>query len=221
MVMFGRVPDEVTAAAHAKAAAARAHPQAPVKVRNAKALVALGEPRAIKWNGHYYHVPPVRFGSAITLYLMQEIIRSEESTRKEVQTAYARARRIMGDMVKRRFAKYLPSPFIKASDEDTLQLIQFFLYIPDDTPVPQRKGTASTVDMMGGVMDFAEAFPRHTDDHGRPYFWATYQYGIRHIERSIARESLRNADAARIASASKDDFQKWTRLMRPVAGLNG
>lgn len=67
------------------------------------------------------------------------------------------------------------------------------------------------------MSEFARAFPAWMVD-GEPRSWRHYVYGMMHLARAGARESLRLSTAAQMAFAKKEDAETWMRTQRAVAG---
>lgn len=66
-------------------------------------------------------------------------------------------------------------------------------------------------------MEYAREFPALMKD-GQPLSWRHFVYGMAHLSRVNARESLKLASSTRIASAEKKDFTEWMSTQTFVAG---
>ena len=136
---------------------------APPKVRNAQALVALGEHRPLRWRGHAYRVPPLPFRDGARLLVVSQVLAAEyEEAGGDVwaevfelaapSRALARARIMCGDLVQRR--RFSRNPFRNATPAEVRDLIAFFLAVPDETPSLRAKG-AQTVRIEGAQLEIA------------------------------------------------------------------
>jgi hypothetical protein len=191
---------------------------APIKVRNAQALVALGEHRALKWRGHAYRVPPLPWKAGARLLVISQALTSEG----ERERATRLGRKVMHALVRLRsfgpWAKPVLNPFRRASSEEVSDLCDFFLHIPDDNK--HDGGNATSVDLMDGLMEMVRLFPALIGVDGLPVSWSAYQYALRHFGRAQARDDLRAAQAARVSQAPKADWQNYAREMRSACGWN-
>lgn len=200
---------------------------APPKVRNAQALVALGEPRALRWRGHFYRVPPVPFREGARLHVIRESLEDGENLGAEEMMLVRAAAVVSARGIMQRIAeplgwrRYFPlNPFRKAHIGDVRDLIAFALHVPDQTPTISTGTAPSSVDLMDGVMEFARVFPGLLTHDGLPISWAHYVYGLRHIGRTVARDTLRAAQTARLAWADKETWAQFSTPMRSAAGWN-
>ena len=199
---------------------------APPKVRNAQALVALGEHRPLRWRGHAYRVPPLPFRDGARLLVVSQVLAAEyEEAGGDVwaevfelaapSRALARARIMCGDLVQRR--RFSRNPFRNATPAEVRDLIAFFLAVPDETPSLRAKG-AQTVDLLDGLLEFMRVYPALVNSDGLPVSWQHYQYGLRSLGRCVARESLRFAQAMRMAQTDKESFKGWAAEQASAAG---
>jgi hypothetical protein len=199
---------------------------APAKVRNAQALVALGEPRAYRWRGHTYRVPPVPFREGARLNIIAQALHECDELPADEQmlvraAAVTSARAILPHIARRTgWRRFLPfNPFRRAHIGDVREWIAFALHVPDQSPTISGAAPAPTVDMMDGVMEFARVFPALMSRDGLPVSWAHYVYGMRHIGRTVARETLRAAQAARIGQTpDKEAWASFHSTMRSASG---
>lgn len=191
---------------------------APPKVRNAQALVALGEFRPRRFRGMGYRVPPLSFSAGARLLVVSQMLLRPSDHEGAVQAA----RKVMGDLYRRqRFGAWRRprrNPFRDATAHEIAAEIDFLLDIPDETPATGDAG--GTIDLMDGLLEFSRLFPAFIGPDGLPVSWAHYQYGLRHIGRVKAREQLEMASATRVAQADKKSFQEWYRELRTVSGWN-
>lgn len=225
MVTFRRVPDEQIAAAHAAKAAASA--PAPPRVRNAEALVALGEPRGLRWKGHYYHVPPLPFGLAMKLLVLAQVLASSHTRAQKAALRTARA--LLCDCVYMRrnpFRRVTPdnlrhpwrNPFRRINSVEARTLIDDLLQIPDDSPTISGKG-GGAADLLDGYLAFIERFPALVGADGMPVSWAHYQYGVRHLPRLAARDLLRSVQSVRIGQwTGEAPYKAFTAEQERLAG---
>lgn len=198
---------------------------APPKVRNAQALVALTEHRALRWRGHVYTVPPVPFREGARLHIIAQSLReAEDLSGEDVMVVRAAAvmsvRAIMPRIARRRgWRRLLPTnPFRRAHIGEVLQLVAWTLEVPDQSPDNPSGGKPPTIDLIDGVMDFARTFPGLLNAEGLPVSWAMYVYGMRHLGRAVARDTLRYAQAMRVGQADKEAWKEFSISMRSASG---
>lgn len=219
MVMFSRADDDTIRAAHEAYYGAR-KAAAPIRVRNAQAMVALGEHRPLRWRSHAYRVPPLPWKDGARLLVISQALATGEGAERERACKLARA--MMHGLVQvRRFGRWVRpvlNPFRAASIDELRQLADFFLHVPDENTPPS--GRATSVDLMAGVMDFAERWPAFVNAQGFPVSWAHFQHGLRSLARVRARDDLRAAQAARVSQAPKADWLNYSREMQSVSGVN-
>jgi hypothetical protein len=215
-MLLTRTPDAEILAAHREFYGARKD-TAPPEVRNAQALAALGEPRALRWRGHTYRVPPVPFTRGWQLYVTAQVL-SGEYPERERTAALRVGRRVAGTLVERR--RFRPNPFRRASADEVAALIEFFLHVPDDTPQYEPAGQrARVVDMLDGFFEFAHLFGNLMRD-GVPASWMHYQLGLRYLRRIHARDEIRMAQAGRLAQADMPAWRRYTDDLRRAAEAN-
>lgn len=65
----------------------------------------------------------------------------------------------------------------------------------------------------------AHAPPSWVGADGFPLSWRHYVYGMAFISREYLRRQLEQAQAARMASAEKEDYQSWQRDVETVTGV--
>lgn len=188
---------------------------APPKVRNAEALVALGEHRALRWRGHAYRVPPLPFRVGAQLLVIAHVLAAHEHSpaRKDALRA---ARRILASVLEPQRRILGRRAIARASIADVRWLIDSLLHVPTDTP--STGPSSGTIDLMDGLLEFARAFPGLLNTEGLPVSWAHYQHGLRYLGRAIARDNLRAAQVHRVAQADKNGWRGWTASMRSAAG---
>lgn len=205
--------------------------QAPAKVRNARVLVALGEHRPLRWRSHAYRVPPVPFRDGARLLVCSQVLVQASDGDEAGGRALSVAREVMHGLVRvrgfvrkglrvRRDWVRVPrrNPFRDLSVAEAIGLIDFFLDIPDETPI--HAGTAKLVDLKQGFMEAGRVFPFCFDPrNGLPHSWAHYQYALREVGRVLAREELMHAQAARVSQAKKEDWRNYSRQMQSIAGV--
>jgi hypothetical protein len=215
-MLLTRTPDAETLAAHREFYGARKS-AAPPEVRNAQALAALGEHRALRWRGHTYRVPPVPFTAGWQLYVTAQVLTGEYPAR-ERDAALRVGRKVAGSLVERR--RFRPNPFRNASADEVAALIEFFLHTPDDTPqYEQADQRARVVDMLDGFHEFAHVFPALMRD-ALPASWSHYQYGLRYLRRIRARDEIRMAQAGRLAQADLPAWRRYTDDLRRAAEVH-
>lgn len=194
--------------------------QAPVRVRNAQAMVALGEHRPLRWRSHAYRVPPLPWKDGARLLVISQALATGEGAERERACKLARV--VMHGLVQRRrfrqWGKPFLNPFRSATVDDLRHLADFLLHVPDENVPPT--GKATSVDLMAGVLDFAERWPAFVNAEGYPVSWAHFQHGLRSLGRVRARDDLRAAQAARVSQAPKADWQAYSREMQSFAGVN-
>lgn len=189
---------------------------APTKVRNAKALVSLGEHRALRWRGHGYTVPPLQFSLGAQMLVVQQTLEANESSVKALRLA----RRLLHAVVRtRRGRRPMLNPFRRIAPGAAKDLITSLLHVPDESP-QTGSDSGQTIDLMDGLLEFVRMFPAWVGADGLPVSWAMYQYGIRHIDRAVARDTLRIASATRVAQSAKTAFQAFASEQRSAAGWN-
>jgi hypothetical protein len=209
-MLTARQSDEEILAAHREFYGARKE-AAPPKVRNAASITALCEPRAARWRGHAYTVPPVPFRDGWALFVVAQVLASGSPAAQD--RALVTGRRILCRLIGARWR----SPFRRATAADLAGLIDTILDVPDDSP-PRLGHAPRVVDLRSGFFAFAERFPALMRD-GLPVSWAAYQCGLREIGRSMAVEELRMAQAARVAQAGKDDWLRYAGELRRHADV--
>jgi hypothetical protein len=186
----------------------RRYAAAPPKVRNAEAFGALGEHRALRWRGHAYRVPPLSWLDGKRLFVVLQALRGSVAERERARRAGIMVlRRLVGARFRR--------PFAGATADELRGILEYLLHVADETPA---SGDApADIDLIDGLYEFCRAYPALVVG-GYPVTWAHYEHGMRHLARAMARDTLRAAEAARVAQATKDGWQEWTRAMRPAAG---
>lgn len=215
-MLIALVPEEESLAAHREYYGAR-KAVAPAKVRNAQALVALGEPRALRFRGHGYTVPPIHFAAGAKLLVVQQALEASPQDARALMLA----RRILHTIVRtKRGRRPWRNPFRRIDAPTAIAVIGDLLHVPDESPSTSGSAADQTIDLMDGLLEFVRMFPAWVGPDGLPVGWAMYQYGLRHIGRTFARDTLRAASAARVAQADKADFQSFTREQRSAAGWN-
>jgi hypothetical protein len=206
--------------------------QAPIKVRNAQALVALGEHRALKWRGHAYRVPPLSWKAGARLLVISQALATGEGGERAVRLAravvhglvqrrrfvarrdqYGRLKNIVRD-----WAKPRRNPFRAASPVELRQVADYLIDVPDENRPPP--GKATSVDLMHGVLDVAERWPAFINDEGLPKSWELYQWALRSLGRVRARDELQAAQANRMGPAPKDKWHAYSHELESVAGVN-
>jgi len=196
---------------------------APAKVRNAQALVALGEHRPLRWRSHRYVVPPVPFYDGVRLLVAQQVLQHTREGEAHRQALAVARRHLRAVVRKRRFGRewqVLGSPFRKASADEIVALIDYILDVPDETPSTGGP-PAKTIDLMSGFMEAAREFPQFFGANGLPVSWAHYQYALRWVGRMRARDELREARAARHGmNAPKDAWKSYSSEMASLGALN-
>ena len=84
--------------------------------------------------------------------------------------------------------------------------------MPDDCPRPAREADLAArtrLNLIDGLYEFQRAFGRS------PRSWRDYSYGMGHLARASARESIRMARAGRMAQAAKpEDWRDWSQEQR-------
>jgi hypothetical protein len=87
--------------------------------------------------------------------------------------------------------------------------------VPDDCPLPVREADLTgqaRLNLVDGLYEFQRAYGR------APRSWRDYSYGMGHLARAAARESIRLAAAGRMAQAVKpEDWKDWIREQRTHA----
>lgn len=202
--------------------------QAPPEVRNAPALMALGEPRALRWAGHYYHVPPVPFRTAKKLMAIGEVLNGDNDPAvMDVAREHALpllrglvTRRSLFPAVEARVRRLRRNPFRTASTENVRDIIRFLLHVPNDNPIPAplSADAPKAVDLVGQVAEFVQMYPAWVNAEGDPISWEHYQIGSREAPRIHARASIRFAQAMRPAQSTEEGFENWRNSVSPVAG---
>lgn len=233
MVLFRPVPIEDIVAAHQARAAAKA--PAPPQVRNAAALVAIGEARPRRWRGHYYRVPRLSFSVGMELLVASQVLGSHNRVysagNNSHQVALRTARALLHGCVVVKRNPFRPisstnsrrpwvNPFRKISASDARTLIDELLHVPDDTPqITSGTKKLSVINLLHGYMDFIREYPALVGSDGLPVSWAAYQYGVRDLNRIAAREALRAAQAVRIGQwHDKTSFERFQDQQERVAG---
>ena len=185
---------------------------APVKVRNARAPLALGEHRALMWRGHKYRVAPVSWRDGFSLLVVREVLEGDPTEEAELRAVLS-GRRVLASLMRRRF--YMPSPRA-ATREEVYLLAGHMIALPDESPqLPAGRGT---VDLLDGLATFVHTLPAWCGPDGLPLSWAHYVYGLRYTGRLAARELLRSAQAARIAQDPEGkEFKAFSREVGSLA----
>jgi hypothetical protein len=190
---------------------------APARVRNATAVVALGEHRPLRWRGHRYTVRPLPWRAGMVLLACVEVLRDQNASPRARESAVRNIARTAHSLVRaRRTRRPWRNPFLLATPAVLLSLANWLIAVPDEIAVPPAEG-ARYVDLMDGLMEYLRAGYPATPE-GLPVSWAHYQYALRHSGRTVARETLRLAQAVRVAQAGKDEWRKYTDALRNAAG---
>jgi hypothetical protein len=212
-----KIASRGTLEAFARQEYARRFAVAPPKVRNAAAVLGLGEHRAMRWREHRYIVPPLPWHTGILLFGCAQILADPKATREGRTRAARMIAATAHRLVKRgKLGRPWRNPFRRIPAPAALELADRLLYVPEDVPQPPTAPAAS-VDLMDGLMEYLRGgYP--TNASGLPLSWAHYQYGLRHAGRSAARENLRLAHAARMAWVNLDDWRKFTGELRNAGG---
>lgn len=219
MVLIRLVPDEEIEAAHARHYGARAA-VAPPAVRNAEALAMLGEPRPLRFRGSYYHVPNLTFRAGLQLTVCAQVL-SLPHARIKHKAALETTRRILREVARKNGRRPLLNPFRTLTDPDeACGVIDGLLYLPDEYPHPVSRKNQPIIDVLDGFFEFTRMFPALIGPDGLPVSWAHYHYGMRHMTRAIARETLRIAQASRISQCPADVWAKFSREQTRAAGWN-
>lgn len=198
---------------------------APAKVRNAQALVALGEHRPLRWRSHRYVVPPVPFRDGARLLVSQQVLKQASEGDAAGERALSVARTVLHGLVRRRRLgrtyRPLRNPFRDATAAEAVALIDWLLDVPDETPTTSG-APAKTIDLMAGFMEAGREFPFCFDPAtGLPHSWAHYQLALRWAGRMHARDELREARAARHGmNAPKDAWKSYSSEMASLGALN-
>jgi hypothetical protein len=190
---------------------------APPKVRNATALVALGEHRALRWRGHHYRVSPLSFHAGTALLVCRQVLSDATAPASERERAVRAMLRLARPLLRtRRGHRPLRNPLRRLAAERVGELLDFLLYVPDETPVqPARAG--GDIDLIDGLMEYLRGGYPVTPD-GLPVSWAHYHYALRHAGRHSARETLRLAQANRVAWVDKDGWKEYSAELRSAGG---
>lgn len=107
---------------------------APPMVSNAEELGAIDEPRYLRWRGRRYRVDPIPVKpGARLLEIQMSILRAGagiEPRKGKLIDAYLDAIELMGELIKptgwrRAFSWILPNPFLKASEKEIGQVLDF------------------------------------------------------------------------------------------------
>ena len=90
--------------------------------------------------------------------------------------------------------------------------------MPDEVERPAVSESVRIVDLIDGLAEFARAFPGWIGADGYPLSWRHYVYGMAHLGRAAARETLRAATAAGAAWMKPDQYRQWRADVQAAAG---
>lgn len=68
-------------------------------------------------------------------------------------------------------------------------------------------------------MTFVARFPSWCGTDGLPRSWRHYVHGMAWIGRQFQRDQIASAQAARMATTTKDDFESWQRDVGRATGV--
>ena len=69
---------------------------------------------------------------------------------------------------------------------------------------------------MDDLATFAQALPSWVGSDGLPLSYRHFRYGMAHLSRDDARQTLRLGIAGRMAGASNQDFRSWRRELKRI-----
>jgi hypothetical protein len=187
------------------------------KLVNLDALVEFLSPQVIAWAGVSYRAPPVAFALGVKLmvagHAMQDL--RVAGAAPPVRLAAARVAlsclrsQLKGPWYRRHF---------RSTDPDEIEAMTWrVLYVPDQGVVAPDEGPV-TIDYMDITAHFARELPAWCGPDGLPLSWKHYQYGLRHLRRASARETIRQATAVRAAGADAKDYRDFESAVRADAG---
>jgi hypothetical protein len=192
-------------------------------VINIDAVLTVGQSREFQWGAIKLHAPPLSFNLGARLLVASEAIKElqkKNAPPQAIKAAQSLAVALLRQAVKpsRRIDTLRCWYCVLAEDspEETVSLIDWLLYVPDDAEYPPITKKIM-VDFMDAVAAFVKAFPAWTKD-GWPISWAHYTYGHRHMGRAAARDELRQAIASRAGQADMKGWREYARDQQEAAG---
>jgi hypothetical protein len=218
-VIVRATPHEaIVAAIRAETAARLAKVPAPTII-NIEAVLGIGAAREFAWQGRRYRAPPVPFAIAFRLLVVAHALQDELTASEPTGHSVGLARHLLPQVARpcSRWRRWGFRRWPGGDPVDILGLLWSLLDVPDTSP-RLMPTTATTVDWVDNLGQFALAYPAAVDDHGLPRYWATYVRGMRHLSRARAREDLRLSWAVKAAGTDPQNAKPYLTEWRAAAG---